>query len=126
MIIGVGVDIVDVNRIEKLVSRFGNRFSRKILSPVEVETGLTDRRLVNYLAKQFAAKEAVSKALGIGMRCGVGFTTIRILRGQHGAPYVELGNRAAERARQIGVDNIQISLSDERDYAIAYAVASSN
>mgnify|MGYP001220599451 FL=1 len=126
MIVGIGVDIVDVNRIVALVNRFGDRFLKKILSRREIKLGLTDRQQAAYVAKQFAAKEAVSKALGTGMRWGVRFRTIQVLRNQNGAPYVRLKNLAAERARQMGADNIQISLSDEKDYAIAYVVASSN
>ena len=125
MIIGVGVDIVDVNRIGNLVSRFGDRFLKKILSQTEARVGLTEHQLTAYVAKQFVAKEAVSKALGTGMRSGVRFSTIRVLRNSYGAPYVELGGEAAECARQIGASNIQISLSDEKDYAIAYVIASS-
>ena len=125
MIIGVGVDIVDVNRIGKLVSRFGDRFLKKILSQPETRLGLTEHQLTIYVAKQFAAKEAVSKALGIGMRGGVSFRAIQVLRNRYGAPYVELAGSAAKSARRIGASNIQISLSDEKDYAIAYVIASS-
>ena len=90
MIIGVGVDIVDVNRIGKLVSRFGDRFLKKVLSQPETPVGLTENKLKSYVAKQFAAKEAVSKALGVGMRVGVSFRTIQVLRNRYGAPYVDL------------------------------------
>ena len=126
MIVGIGVDIVNVNRIGKSVGRFGDRFLKKILSQSEAQEGLTGRQLIFYVAKQFAAKEAVSKALGTGMRFGVSFRTIQVLRGRDGRPYVKLSDRTAELARGMGANNIQISLSDERDYAIAFVIASSN
>ena len=124
MIVGVGVDIVDVNRIGKSLARFGDRFLKKILSQPEVRAELRGLQLTAYVARQFAAKEAVSKALGTGMRAGVSFGAIQVLRNRYGVPYVELAGKADERARRIGASNIQISLSDERDYAIAYVIAS--
>ena len=125
MIIGIGVDIVDVNRIARLLDRFGYRFLRKILVEREFKAELSERRLAAYLAKQFAAKEAVSKALGTGMRAGVGFRSIKVLRDPYGKPYVELSGQAAEQAEKLGACFIHISLSDERDFAIAFATASS-
>ena len=124
MIVGVGADIVDVNRIGKSLARFGDRFLKKILSQPEVRVDLRGRQLTTYVARQFAAKEAVAKALGTGMRGGVSFGAIQVLRNRYGVPYVELTGKATERARRIGASNIQISLSDERDYAIAYVIAS--
>lgn len=126
MIIGVGVDIVDINRIDKMLGIYGDRFIKKILSRREAEVCLTDRQLTAYVAKQFAAKEAVSKALGSGMKFGVSFRTIQVLRNRYGTPYVNLTDGSAELALKVGASNIQISLSDERDYAIAYVVASSS
>ena len=124
MIIGIGVDIVEVNRIARLLDRFGYDFSRKILVEQELKAELRERRLAAYLAKQFAAKEAVSKALGTGMTAGVGFRSIKVLRDSFGKPYVELSGQAAEQAEKLGACFIHISLSDERDFAIAYATAS--
>ena len=126
MIVGVGVDIVEVNRIAASLERFGSRFLDKILVDAEQRPELSDRRLAAYVAKQFAAKEAVSKALGTGMGAGVNFAVICILRNRHGMPYVELKGRASDHAMRIGADRIQVSLSDEREYALAYAIASSD
>ena len=126
MIVGVGVDIVEVNRIAASLERFGSRFLDKILVDAEQRPELSDRRLAAYVAKQFAAKEAVSKALGTGMGAGVNFAVICILRNRHSMPYVELKGRASDHAMRIGADRIQVSLSDEREYALAYAIASSD
>jgi len=126
VIVGVGVDIVEVNRIAVSLERFGSRFLKKILVDAEQRPELSGRRLAAYVAKQFAAKEAVSKALGTGMGAGVSFAVIGILRNRHGMPYVELKGRASDHAMRIGADRIQVSLSDEREYALAYAIASSD
>lgn len=123
MIVGVGTDLVDIRRIRRSVDRFGDRFIARILAEAERRDRLSGGRLAAYVARQFAAKEAVSKALGCGMRNGVYFTNILVLRDAAGAPYVELHAGASVRARQMDITAIQISLSDEKDYALAFAVA---
>ncbi len=123
MIAGIGVDIVEISRVARSLDRWGDRFRDKILHKKEVRTGQSGAIAAAYLARQFAAKEAVSKALGTGMRAGVHFGDIKILRGKGGAPLVELSRGAAARASKLGANKIHISISDEVDYAIAYAVA---
>ncbi len=122
MIKGIGTDIVDTRRIERSLRRFGVRFQNKILGEDEYRA-LDDRELAAYVARQFAAKEAVAKALGTGMRQGVSFKSIRILRNKLGAPYVELDGGAEQVAAELGVSEIHVSLSDERHYALAFAIA---
>ena len=102
MILGNGVDIVDTSRIKRSVERFGTRFARRILSSREMQRFETTPAAAAYLARQFAAKEAVSKALGTGMR-GVHFSEIEVLRQKSGAPYVELQGGALSRAEALGV-----------------------
>lgn len=121
MIISVGTDIVDTRRIEKSLTRFGSRFQNRILDEDEIRP-LHEKELAAYLARQFAAKEAVSKVLGTGMRQGVSFKSIRIYRNENGAPYVSLKDAAGEIAGALGITQIHISLSDERHYALAFAV----
>ena len=124
MIVGVGVDIVEVRRIAAALDRFGERFVRRILTPEEYRPHLDTAARAVYVARQFAAKEAVSKALGTGMRAGVCFSGIRVLRRESGAPFVELTDAARLRADEMGVGGgIHISLSDERDYVLAFVVA---
>lgn len=123
---GIGVDIVDIRRITRSVSRFGSRLEKRILAGSElerIETTMPLQARAAYLARQFAAKEAVSKALGTGMRQGISFSQIQVLRRTSGAPYVVLTGAAEARARQSGIESVHISLSDERNYAMAYAVA---
>jgi holo-[acyl-carrier protein] synthase len=122
MIVGIGTDIVDVRRIQRSLTRFGERFTDKVLCAGE-RRSLTGSRLAAYLARQFSAKEAVSKALGTGMRSGVHFRNIEIDRKESGAPQVRLTGEAKSRAEALGISDIHISMSDERDYAIAYVIA---
>jgi holo-[acyl-carrier protein] synthase len=125
MIVGVGVDLVDTRRIARSIERFGDRFVNRILHPDELRSGLSQIQLASYVARQFSAKEAVSKALGTGMRSGVHFGNILVLRNTVGAPTVSLNGSAAELSERLGIGSINISLSDERHYAIAYAIAES-
>ena len=123
MIVGVGIDMVDVRRIRRSLVRFGERFTNKVLCAGE-RRSLSGGRLAAYMARQFSAKEAVSKALGTGMRSGVHFRNIEIVREEGGAPFVRLTGEAKFRAEELGISDIHISISDEGVYAISYVIAS--
>lgn len=121
--IGIGTDIVDVNRIRRILARFGDRFADRILTDAE-RRDLSDMEAsAAYLARQFAAKEAVSKALGSGMRRGVHFRCIEVTRLASGAPTVQLLGTAGDYASSLGIDEVRVSISDEKDYAVAFAIA---
>ncbi len=113
MIYGIGVDIIEIGRVEKALQRFGNRFLQKILTSQEMKK--TD---IKEVAVRFAAKEALVKALGTGFR-GVGFKDIEILNDERGKPYYRLSERVYDR---FGKLSCHLSLSHERDYAVAMAV----
>ena len=126
MIIGVGTDIVEVDRIRKAFSRRPEKFRRKILAAEEIEITPVSRE-IEYLAKRFAAKEAISKVLGTGMQFGVSFGDILILTDlKTGRPLVELKGHAKRQASLKGINRILISISDEKDYAMAFAVGLSS
>ena len=125
MIAAIGTDIVDTRRIARSLARYGDRFERRILADAELRPALTGAARAAYLARQFCAKEAVAKVLGTGMKAGVHFRQILILRSDSGAPVVRLESHARRRADHLGLSVIHISLSDEKDYAIAFAVAES-
>ncbi len=126
MIIGVGTDIVEVDRIRKAFSRRPEKFRRKILAAEEIEITPVSRE-IEYLAKRFAAKEAISKVLGTGMQFGVSFGDILILTDlETGQPLVELKGHAKQQASLKGIKRILISISDEKDYAMAFAVGLSS
>ncbi len=118
-IVAVGVDIASQARIQKTFDRFGHRFINRILHPSELRETVSSA----YLCRQFAAKEAVAKALGTGMGAGISFRQIVVLRKKSGAPFVEFHGAARERAEHLGIQHLHISLSDEKDHAVAFAVA---
>lgn len=113
----LGIDIIRVERIRSTLQRFGERFARRVLTDRE-------RRYVRdrpeTLAGRWAAKEAVSKVLGLGVR-GIGWQDIEIERMPTGQPAVRLHGRAAARAEQLGMGRIAISISHEREFAVAIA-----
>ena len=113
----LGIDIIKVDRIRAALDKFGARFSRRVLTDGE-------RRYVRdrpeTMAGRWAAKEAVSKVLGLGVR-GIGWRDIEIERMPTGQPAVRLHGRAAARAEQLGMDRIAVSITHESDYAVAIA-----
>lgn len=113
----LGIDIVKVERIERALQRHGRRFPRRILT--EAEDAYVRDRPEN-LAGRWAAKEAVSKVLGLGVR-GVGWREIEVVRLPTGQPTVRLHDRALRRADQLGMECIAVSISHEREYAVAIA-----
>jgi len=119
--IAVGVDIIEIERIEGAIQRWGERFLERVYTPAEVAY-CRDR--VPELAVRFAAKEAVSKALGTGMR-GVDWREMEVLPDTRGKPLIHLHGRAKARAEELGLSNFAVSLSHSREFAIAFVVASS-
>lgn len=113
----LGIDIIKVDRIRQSIARFGSRFSGRVLTPAE-RAYVRDRP--ETFAGRWAAKEAVSKVLGLGVR-GIGWKDIEIERLPTGQPAVVLHGRAADRADQLGMERIAISITHESDYAVAIA-----
>ena len=117
-----GVDLVEVERIEAAIARYGEKF----LSRVYTEKELTYcRGRPHELAARFAAKEAVSKLLGVGIqhRDGVQWREIQVVSDARGKPSIQLSGRAARRAEEMGLQTFALSLSHSRDHAIALIVA---
>lgn len=116
--------MVYIPRVERALTRYGPHFIERVYTAREVAAS---RGFAHELAARFAAKEAVAKALGVGMRVmspfGVKFHEVETLRDVLGKPIVALSGRAAERAQQLGLKEWAISLSHEREYAIAFVVA---
>jgi holo-[acyl-carrier protein] synthase len=113
----LGIDIIKVDRIRQTLARFGTRFSQRVLTPAE-QRYVRDRP--ETLAGRWAAKEAVSKVLGLGVR-GIGWRDIEIERLPTGQPAVRLHGRAARRAEQLEMARVAVSISHESDYAVAIA-----
>ena len=119
---GIGVDIIEIKRIEKALQHSGKRFQQRIFTPAERSYCEGKAKPQASYAARFAAKEAVLKALGIGISSGALFTDVEVYRKQGGAPGVNLYNKAAGIAKDKGVTEIKLSLSHDRGMAIAFAV----
>ena len=119
-----GVDIIHIPRIQKALEQHGERFLKRVFTPREIQSC---RGHAREFAARFAAKEAVSKALGVGMRImarnGIGFLEVEVLPDGNGKPHIHLSGAAAERARELNLKEWAISLSHERYYAVAFVVA---
>lgn len=117
---GIGTDIVQLHRIEALWRQYGNRFAKRLLAEVELKELEAQQNKVAFLGKRFAAKEAVSKALGCGIGEHCAFTDIVIIHNPQGKPAVKLIGKAQMLCHDKTV--IHISISDERDQAIAFVI----
>ena len=115
----IGIDLIDIDRIVGVLDRFPDRFRERVLT--DAEQRYVGRR-VERLAGRWAAKEAISKVLGLGVR-GVGWREIEILPNRAGQPQVYLHARAARRAEALNLDEVSVSISHERHLAVAVAVA---
>jgi len=122
MILGIGTDIVEVTRIKKMLENHSDSFKEKIFRPEEQEEASLRKSQSEYYAGRWAAKEAVAKALncGIGKKCG--WLDICTLNSESGKPETSLSGNAARTADIMGVKNIHVSITHEKDYACATAV----
>ncbi len=116
--LSTGVDIIEISRIARTLERYGDRFLSRVYTSGELEYC---RGRPSKLASRFAAKEATMKALGTGVR-GVSWKDIEVTRALSGAPGISLHGRARSRADRLGVLEISVSMSDSREYAVAFAV----
>lgn len=121
MIIGLGTDIVDMERIERISARFGARFASRILHPEELARWRKSPR-ASFLAGRFAAKEALVKALGTGFSKGIWLSDILIRKGSNGEPVAHLNGAALERFNALGGERIHVSISHDRHSAMAVVI----
>ena len=126
MIYGVGTDICDVRRIASVLARRGERFAERVLGPHEIEVYRARRaqlaeRGVRYLATRFSAKEAFSKAIGLGMRTPMTWRGCEIVKQKSGKPEIRLHGALAEWCAARGL-SAHVSVSDESDYAASFVV----
>ena len=122
MIYGVGTDIVKIARIQEMKSL--SAFAEKILSSkaMKIASSYSEKRLIKCLAKQFAGKEAVSKAFGTGIRKPILFKDIEILRDENGKPLLNPLGEVKKTMINLGISKSHVSLADENDFAIAFAI----
>lgn len=122
-IVGIGTDICDIGRLQTVHDRHAERFAKRVLVDAELVRYRAHPAPVSFLAKRFAAKEAISKALGYGIGQWVSFHDIEIENDAHGAPQVKLSGNAKLVLANKGGSTIHLSLSDEKEYAVAFAIA---
>ena len=122
MIYGIGTDIVNISRFKKMKSI--KSFSEKILSEDEIKICSTfdEEKLIKYLAKQFACKEALSKAFGTGIRKPILFKELEVLRDENGKPYFNPLGDIKKTLINLGITKTHVSLADESEHAIAFAI----
>ena len=116
--VSIGIDLVEVDRIAATLKRFGTRFLERVYTEDEIAYC---RGRAPQLAARFAAKEAVMKARGTGTR-GIGWREVEVRRKRSGEPEIALHGRAVERARQLGIDRLAVSLSHSKHYAVASVI----
>jgi holo-[acyl-carrier protein] synthase len=126
MIFGIGTDIVQISRIEAALARHGDRFAEKILGPEELDKyrrrkAKVEARGVRFLATRFAAKEAFSKALGLGMRMPMTWRAMQTLNAPGGKPVAHAHGPLKEFMEENGLTAL-VSITDEADYAVAFVI----
>ena len=122
MIYGNGIDIIDINRIRRVIDKYGNKFKKRCFSTAEIERSEKRLNSVESYAKRYAAKEACAKALGTGLARGVFWKDIEVANNQNGKPFIKLYGKAKEIFKNMNntlSPQIEVSLSDEKKYAIA-------
>jgi len=124
MIVGIGTDIIDNKRIEKTLNKYGNKFKKRCFLINEIIKSDNRKNTVNSFAKRYAAKEACAKALGTGLAQGVFWKDIEVINNISGKPYIKLHNKALIKLKELSTkeSNIEVSLSDEKKYSIAFVI----
>jgi holo-[acyl-carrier protein] synthase len=122
MIYGIGVDLVSVSRMERVIRRWGDRFVGRVFTPDEIEFCSKRVSPFHAFSLRFAAKEAFSKALGLGMRKGIQWRDIEVFNYPEGKPGLKLHGISLEICHKEGVSNIHLSLSDEGENGVAMVV----
>ena len=122
MILGIGIDIIEIARITASLEKFGERFGQRILLPDEIAYCMSHKDSAPFVAARFAAKEAVSKAFGTGIGAQLGWQDMEIGRKDTGGPYVILHGKGLELLSRRGARCVHLSLSHTEKYATAVAI----
>jgi holo-[acyl-carrier protein] synthase len=125
MIVGTGVDICEVKRIQASIDRFGDRFLRRVFTDAEIAYCRSKKNAAERFAARFAAKEAASKALGTGMHRGVTWHSIEVVRGPGGRPTLVFTGGAVEHARKLGGKRVSLSITHTAETAMAMVILES-
>lgn len=124
MVLGLGTDLIEISRIEDSIRRFGQRFLDRVYTPGEIAYCQRKKaHAAESFAARFAAKEAGAKALGTGISRGVSWKELEVRREPGGPPTLHLSGRARDRARELRINRLSLSLTHSRDVAMAVVVA---
>jgi holo-[acyl-carrier protein] synthase len=123
VVIGIGVDITECARIERMLEKHGQLFLKRVYTPREIDYCTGRKAAVQHYAGRWAAKEAVLKTLGTGWAHGIQWTDAEVVNQQGGKPIIVLAGKALEISAQLGIREIMISISHCQSYAVAYATA---
>ncbi|HEX9910239.1 MAG: holo-acyl-carrier-protein synthase [Deltaproteobacteria bacterium] len=126
MIFGVGIDLVNIQRLETVLQRWGDRFVKRVFTDHEADFCFKRAYPASPLALRFAAKEAFSKAIGLGMRKGIRWRDIEVFHYPGGRPGLRLQGRSSEICREKQITRFHLSLSDEGRYGMALVVLEGN
>ena len=118
----IGTDIVEISRIAEALERHGEQFKKRLLTEAEIALASTRKDAVTFYAGRWAAKEACAKALGCGIGAECALTDVEILNDAENAPYLLLHGAAEKRAEKLGVKHIYVSISHEKEYAVAFVI----
>ncbi len=122
MIKGVGIDSIEIARIGRCWERFGERFLKRVFTSEERATLRSGSRLISHLAGKFAAKEATLKVLGTGIGNSISWRDIQILENPGGRPRIILKRKASQQAQKLGIDTLSVSITHDREKAIAVVI----
>lgn len=122
MVIGIGIDLVNIPRIERLLQKWGDRFKKRVFSQEEINYSQRYKRSSERFAANFAVKEAFFKALGKGFKGDIRILDIEVIRDEYGKPYVNLYRNAKQVAEMMGIKSVYVSISHDCDYAAAVLI----
>jgi len=122
MIYGIGTDLIEIKRVERVLERFGERFARRILCEPELKRFHAHKQPVAYLAKRFAAKEAFTKALGTGIHAPANWHGVWVINLKSGKPQLEFSDELQKLLKQRQILRSHLSLTDEREIAAATVI----
>ena len=122
-ILGIGTDIIEVDRIGQMIDKHDDLFLRRVFTPLEIEYCGGRKSAMQHYAGRWAAKEAALKALGTGWSRGIKWTDMEVANLMGGKPELKIHGVASEIATEMGIGEMQISISHCRSYAVAYVIA---
>jgi holo-[acyl-carrier protein] synthase len=126
MIYGIGVDLVHIKRLERTIHRWGERFVQRVFTPGEMEICYKRSSPSSAFSMRFAAKEAFSKAIGLGMKKGIRWRDIEVFHFPGGRPGLRLHGRSHEICQEQHITGLHVSLSDEGEYGMAMVILETN